>query len=165
MCNPGLACQLNQQNNTYQCLPTAKKGMFCNYTISCEFGTSCWNNTCTRFGSLPVGSPILVTTNQLQDSHWDFLKDGGSFPFSSMLLCESFWAFPLPQELTNANQTHVCAYGLTPYNSTLQRQSPNDNCTYNFTVSGPVYNFTANYTRNPFCGPNQDHSFYCPRYR
>lgn len=62
-CNPGLACQFNQVGLQWQCLPTIKRGDQCNSTVRCQFGTECWNGTCTRYGSLPVGSEIYVTTN------------------------------------------------------------------------------------------------------
>ena len=82
-----------------------------------------------------------------------------------MLLCQSFWAYPLPANLTNVNQTHICAWGYEPYNSNMARDNSDLTCVYNFTIQSQIYNYTTNITRTANCGPNSDNSFYCPKYR
>ena len=82
-----------------------------------------------------------------------------------MLLCESFWAYALPANLTNANQTHICAYGYVPYNSNMARDNSDTTCVYNFTIQSQIYNYTTNISRPAYCGPNSDNNYYCPKYR
>lgn len=130
----------------------------CNSTQKCGFGTSCYNQTCAKYGSLSVGTLINVTLQDVQNFKTLHLgaNNNGAFNFSSIYLCESFWAYPVNwSQFPKVKENYICSWG--PENTFSSFETDNgNNCTYNLYVSAPSlnYNYSQNLSYPAACGFN-----------